>query len=144
MPALPGKGRIGGMQPAAVGAAGPVPSLQARTVPWRRCWLLAARDEEGSGIDDRQVRDEVLPLFLAGHETTANALAWTWNLLARHPQAEAGFHSEIEAVLGDRLPAHDIVEPTRVSPSARGPGCGSACSGVIDQLFKIDRRSITH
>jgi cytochrome P450 len=67
--------------------------------------LLAARDEDGGGgMDDRQVRDEVLTLFLAGHETTANALSWSWYLLAGHPDAEARFHEEIDAVLGDRLP----------------------------------------
>jgi cytochrome P450 len=67
--------------------------------------LLAARDEEGGGgMDDRQVRDEVLTLFLAGHETTANALAWSWYLLAAHPEAEARFHAEVDSVLGDRLP----------------------------------------
>ncbi|MFL6199993.1 MAG: cytochrome P450, partial [Thermoanaerobaculia bacterium] len=67
--------------------------------------LLAARDEEGGGgMDDRQVRDEVLTLFLAGHETTANALAWSWYLLAGHPEAEARLHAEVDSVLGDRLP----------------------------------------
>lgn len=67
--------------------------------------LLQARDEDGGGgMDDRQVRDEVLTLFLAGHETTANALAWSWFLLAGHPEAEARFHEEIDTVLGDRLP----------------------------------------
>jgi len=68
--------------------------------------LLAARDEDGGGaMDDKQVRDEVLTLFLAGHETTANALAWSWYLLASHPEAEARFHTEADSVLGDRLPA---------------------------------------
>ncbi len=66
--------------------------------------LLEARDEDGRGMDDRQVRDEVLTLFLAGHETTANALAWTWYLLARHPEAAVRFRAEIDTVLGDRLP----------------------------------------
>jgi cytochrome P450 len=71
--------------------------------------LLAARDEDGSLMDAAQVRDEALTLFLAGHETTANALAWSWYLLARHPEAEARFHAEIDAVLGDRLPgAQDL------------------------------------
>ena len=72
--------------------------------------LLAARDEEGGGaMDDKQVRDEVLTLFLAGHETTANALAWSWYLLASHPEAEARFHAEVDAALGDRLPgARDL------------------------------------
>lgn len=66
--------------------------------------LLAARDEDGSAMDDRQVRDEAMTLFLAGHETTANALAWSWYLLAGHPEAEARFHAEVDSVLGDRLP----------------------------------------
>jgi cytochrome P450 len=72
--------------------------------------LLAARDEDGGGaMDDKQVRDEVLTLFLAGHETTANALAWSWYLLASHPEAEARFHAEVDSVLGDRLPeAQDL------------------------------------
>ena len=67
--------------------------------------LLAARDEEsadGAGMTDVQVRDEALTLFLAGHETTANALTWTWILLARHPEVEAALHAEVDAVLGDR------------------------------------------
>jgi cytochrome P450 len=71
--------------------------------------LLAARDEDGSLMDAAQVRDEALTLFLAGHETTANALAWSWYLLALHPEVEARFHAELDAVLGDRLPgAQDL------------------------------------
>ena len=47
----------------------------------------AAQDEEnGAGMTDKQVRDEAMTIFLAGHETTANALTWTWHLLSRHPQ----------------------------------------------------------
>ncbi len=67
--------------------------------------LLLARDE-GSGMDDKQVRDEALTLFLAGHETTANALTWTWYLLSQNPEIERKFHAEIDA-LGDRLPVFD-------------------------------------
>jgi cytochrome P450 len=69
--------------------------------------LLAARDEEGDGggMTDLQLRDEALTLFLAGHETTANALAWTWHLLALNPDAEARLHAELDAVLGGRAPA---------------------------------------
>jgi cytochrome P450 len=69
--------------------------------------LLAARDEEGDGggMTDLQLRDELLTLFLAGHETTANALAWTWHLLALHPQAEARLHDELRTVLAGRAPA---------------------------------------
>src|SRR5262249_5411521 len=48
--------------------------------------LLQAR-EDGAAMDDRQVRDEAITLFLAGHETTSNALTWTWYLLSRHPEA---------------------------------------------------------
>ena len=68
--------------------------------------LLAARDEEGDGggMSDVQLRDELLTLFLAGHETTANALAWTWHLLASQPAAESRLHEEVDRVLGGRLP----------------------------------------
>ncbi len=66
--------------------------------------LLHAHDEDGSRMTDEQVRDEVMTLFLAGHETTAIALAWTWYLLARHPEVEAKLQAEIQSVLGDRTP----------------------------------------
>jgi len=70
--------------------------------------LLAARDEEGDGgaMTDLQLRDEALTLFLAGHETTANALAWTWHLLALNPDAEARLHAELDA-FGDAPPRVD-------------------------------------
>ena len=66
--------------------------------------LLAARDEDGSQMNDRQLRDEVMTLFLAGHETTALTLAWSWYLLGTHPEAEKQFHAELDEVLGGRLP----------------------------------------
>jgi cytochrome P450 len=66
--------------------------------------LLAARDEDGSQMSDRQLRDEVMTLFLAGHETTALTLAWAWYLLGTHPEAERKFHAELDKVLGDRAP----------------------------------------
>lgn len=72
--------------------------------------LMAATDGDagGGGMSDEQVRDEAITLFVAGHETTANLLSWTWLLLARHPQAEAALHAEVDAVLGgDRLPTVD-------------------------------------
>lgn len=73
--------------------------------------LLAARDEEdGSGMTDRQVRDEVTTIFLAGHETTANTLSWTWYLLSQHPEAERKFADELDAVLGGRTPTVDDVD----------------------------------
>jgi cytochrome P450 len=68
--------------------------------------LLMAQDE-GSGMDDKQVRDEAMTLFLAGHETTANALTWTWYLLSQNPAVEETLHQELARVLGGRLPAFD-------------------------------------
>ncbi len=65
--------------------------------------LLAAREDGTNAfMDDQQVRDEVMTIFLAGHETTANALTWTWSLLAQHPEAEAALHAEVDRVLGGR------------------------------------------
>jgi cytochrome P450 len=61
--------------------------------------LAADVDGDGGGMDDAQLRDEVMTLLLAGHETTANALSWTWDLLARHPEVERRLHEEVDAVL---------------------------------------------
>ena len=69
--------------------------------------LLSSRDEEGRPMPDELVRDEALTLLLAGHETTANALTWTFDLLARNPEAEARLHAELDAVLGERDPVAD-------------------------------------
>ncbi len=66
--------------------------------------LLAAQDEDGSRMSDRQLRDEVMTLFLAGHETTALTLSWAWYLLAQNPEVEKNFHAELDEVLGGRLP----------------------------------------
>ncbi|WP_370155068.1 cytochrome P450 [Ferrovibrio sp.] len=65
--------------------------------------LLAAVDEEGGGaMSDTEVRDQMATFFLAGHETTATALAWTWYLLAHDPAVEAKLQAELDAVLGGR------------------------------------------
>jgi cytochrome P450 len=66
--------------------------------------LLAAQDDDGARMSDAQLRDEAITLFLAGHETTALALAHTLYLLARHPEIEQKLHAELHGVLGDRLP----------------------------------------
>jgi cytochrome P450 len=67
--------------------------------------LLAAQDaDDGSRMTDRQARDEIMTLFLAGHETTAVSLSWTWYLLAQHPDVEARLGAELASVLGGRLP----------------------------------------
>ncbi len=69
--------------------------------------LLAERDERGAALSDEDVRNEVVTLVLAGHETTATALTWAWYLLATHPDAAAKLHAELDAVLGDRDPNLD-------------------------------------
>jgi cytochrome P450 len=61
--------------------------------------LLAQDEKDGSEMTDEQVRDEALTLFLAGHETTANALTWTLYLLSQNPEAEANLHKELDAAL---------------------------------------------
>jgi cytochrome P450 len=67
--------------------------------------LLTAQDEDdGRAMTDLQVRDEAMTIFLAGHETTANALTWTWYLVGQAPGVEAKMHEEIDRVLQDRLP----------------------------------------
>lgn len=74
--------------------------------------LLAAQDHEGGtgGLSDRQVRDEAMTLLLAGHETTANALTWTWYLLSQSPEVESTLHDEIDRALKGRRPTMaDIV-----------------------------------
>ncbi|MCX7961432.1 MAG: cytochrome P450 [Burkholderiales bacterium] len=74
--------------------------------------LIEAKDADtGDAMTDRQLRDELVTLFLAGHETTAIALTWTFHLLAQHPEAEAKLHAELDAVLGERAaPAFDDLE----------------------------------
>jgi len=70
--------------------------------------LLAARDEEtGRGMTAEEIRNQVVTIFMAGHETTALALTWTWYLLSQHPAAEAKLHAELAAVLGGRVPRHE-------------------------------------
>jgi cytochrome P450 len=94
--------------------------------------LLFARDEEtGQAMTDRQLRDEVMTILLAGHETTSLALAWTWYLLSQHPDAQRRLENELDSVLGGRLPAYNdlgslpytrmvIEEALRLYPPAWG------------------------
>jgi cytochrome P450 len=95
--------------------------------------LLAAQDDEGAGMTDRQLRDECVTLFLAGHETTALTLTYAFHLLAHHPEAEARLAAELDDVLGGRPPtAADVPrlaytgsvvrESMRLSPPAWGIG----------------------
>jgi cytochrome P450 len=66
--------------------------------------LLAQDEDDGSVMTDKQVRDEAMTIVLAGHETTANALAWTFYLLAQHPTVRARLEREVDAALGGRSP----------------------------------------
>jgi cytochrome P450 len=66
--------------------------------------LLDAVDENGQGMDKKQLRDEIMTLLLAGHETSANALTWTWYLLTQHPEAQERLHAELDQVVAGRIP----------------------------------------
>ena len=66
--------------------------------------FLQAQDDEGLGMTDRQLHDEIMTLFLAGHETTANVLSWTWLLLGQNPEVEQKLIEELTRVLGGRVP----------------------------------------
>lgn len=68
--------------------------------------LLLAKDEDGTGLTEEELRDQTLILYLAGHETVANALAWTGLMLAQHPEVQARVHAEVDAVLGGRPPTY--------------------------------------
>jgi cytochrome P450 len=95
--------------------------------------LLRAQDEDGSGMTDKQLRDEVMTIFLAGHETTALALTWAFYLLARNPEAEEKLAAELSEVLGGRAPTVEdlprlryadwvVKESLRLYPPAWGVG----------------------
>ncbi len=117
--------------------------------------LLRAR-EDGAGMTDEQVRDEALTLFLAGHETTAIALTWTWWLLARNPDAETRLHAELDTTLPDREPSVGdlpnlpytqavISESIRLRPPAWAIGrtavAGHRANGYSDRR-RFDRRGL--
>jgi len=72
--------------------------------------LMASMDEDGTQMTPKQLRDETMTLFLAGHETTALNLAWTWYLLSENPEAEARLHQELHDVLAGRLPEASDLE----------------------------------
>jgi cytochrome P450 len=76
--------------------------------------LLAARDEDtGGGLSAKEIRDEIITIFMAGHETTSLALTWTLYLLSQHPDAEAKLHAELSEVLGGRTPRAEDVPKLR-------------------------------
>jgi cytochrome P450 len=69
--------------------------------------LVAARDDDGTKMTDRQLRDEMMTLYLAGHETTALTLSWSWDLISQHPRVEAKLVAEWKRVLNGRTPTSD-------------------------------------
>ncbi|WP_139557832.1 cytochrome P450 [Methylotetracoccus oryzae] len=84
--------------------------IRERRAEGRRCddllgkLLHAVDTETGEAMDDRQIRDECLTIFIAGHETTAVALSWCWHLLGANREVRARLHAELDAVIGDRAP----------------------------------------
>ncbi|MGO9934927.1 MAG: cytochrome P450 [Steroidobacteraceae bacterium] len=94
--------------------------------------LVAAKDpDDGAGLNASEVRDEVITIFMAGHETTAVTMTWVWYLLSQHPAEEAKLHEELDTVLGGRNPTLEdlpklpytrmvIEEAMRVYPPAPG------------------------
>ncbi len=110
--------------------------------------LLQARDEDGTGMSDKQLRDECMTLFLAGHETTAINLSWTWDLLSRNPAARIELERELDEVLGDRPPSpadlprlryagQVIAESLRMVPPAWSMGREAREDVVLDGGFRI-------
>ena len=104
--------------------------------------LIAARDEDGSQMSDRQLRDEVMTFLLAGYETTALALSWMWYLLSENSSAEATLHQELAAVLNGRVPGFDdlprlrfteavVKETMRLYPPAWSVAREAACDVEI-------------
>jgi cytochrome P450 len=76
--------------------------------------LIAARDSEtGGSMTAKEVRDQVVTIFMAGHETTSQALSWTWFLLSQHPAVEARLHNELADVLQGRTPRYEDIAQLR-------------------------------
>lgn len=116
--------------------------------------LLLATDTEGdgTGMTDQQLRDEALTIFLAGHETTANALTWTWYLISQHPGVEARLHAEIDSAIGDRAPVYEdlpslpytrmvLAESMRLYPPAWAIG-RRALEPFEARAYTIPKRSV--
>src|SRR3984893_16754943 len=111
--------------------------------------LIVAKDpDNGVGLNATEVRDEVITIFMAGHETTAVTMTWVWYLLSQHPAEEAKLHEELDAVLGDRNPTVEdlpnlrytrmvIEEAMRLFPPA--PGMSIRQAAEADEVcgFKV-------
>src|SRR5262245_40815716 len=99
--------------------------------------LLAARDEDGSQMNDQQLRDQVMTLFLAGHETTALTLAWTWYLLGKHPEVEKKFHAELDQVIGNRNPSMEDLSSLKYTEQI-----AKECMRLYPPAFGLGREAI--
>jgi cytochrome P450 len=75
--------------------------------------LLLARDEEGRGMDDQQLRDEIISLLFAGHETTATTLTWAWYLLSEHPESQRHLWEELDTILQGEYPTVEQLSQLR-------------------------------
>ena len=75
--------------------------------------LMLAASPDGSPASEQSLRDQVITIFLAGYETVANALSWTWYMLSQNPECERRFHAEIDRELAGRLPSYDEVPRLR-------------------------------
>ena len=88
--------------------------------------LVFAKDEEtGAGMDDEELRDQIMTLFIAGHETTATALCWVLYLLAMHPESERRLHAELNLALGDRPPTPADMKST------------TYCQYIIEEAMRL-------
>ena len=105
--------------------------------------LMISRGDDGARLSDRELRDESVTLYIAGHETTAVTLTWVWYLLSRNPQAVARLRDELDRVLGDRLPTiddyehltwsqHIVKEALRLYPPVWVFGCTAAINTELD------------
>jgi cytochrome P450 len=109
--------------------------------------LIRARDDEdNTAMSDEQLRDEIITIFLAGYETVANALAWTWMLLGQNPEAAAKLHAELDEVLAGRLPTLEdlprlrytemvVAESMRLYPPAWAMGRQATTDITIGPYF---------
>jgi len=113
--------------------------------------LLHARNEDGSGMTNRQLLDEVMTLVLSGHDTTSLALSWTFSLLSAHPAVAAKVRSEVDAVLGDRAPTmadlpqlryteQVVMEAMRLFPPVWSIGRQARQDGMIG-AFQLPRKT---
>jgi cytochrome P450 len=114
--------------------------------------LLEARDDDGSMMSDAQLKDEVMTLFLAGHETTANTLSWTFMLLSQNPEVEERLRAELAEVLQGQLPTaadmarlplhtHVIQEALRLYPPVWSLGRKALEDDVVDG-YRVEKDSL--